>query len=97
VATLRPDFAGRIHFTNVDVQQYVPERKFDFVTMGEVLEHVPDPLAILKSLHGCLQDQGRMYISTCINCPTMDHIYQFRSVAEIYALVQAAGFVWSRK
>jgi 2-polyprenyl-3-methyl-5-hydroxy-6-metoxy-1,4-benzoquinol methylase len=92
ISTLRSDVMDRIRFTNMDVQLFKPEKKFDLITMGEVLEHVPDPLSILRSLYGCLQPLGRMYISTCINCPTLDHIYQFRSVNEIHDLIHDAGF-----
>lgn len=37
---------------------------FDAVTMWEVIEHVPDPLATLREVHRVLQPGGYLFIST---------------------------------
>lgn len=38
-------------------------RQFDAVTMLDVLEHVPDPLAALKRVHALLRPGGAVYIA----------------------------------
>ena len=82
----------KVHFILQDIFQYHPERKFDFITMGEVLEHVEDPLALLQGARSLLAEAGTLFITTPTNAPTIDHIYLFRNADEIRALVAAAGF-----
>ncbi len=40
-----------------------PHQYFDYITMSQVLEHVPDPQALLKSFHSILKAQGRIILS----------------------------------
>ncbi len=82
----------KVHFILQDVFQYHPEKKFDFITMGEVLEHVEDPVALLKALFSLLADDGTLFITTPTNAPAIDHLYLFRNADEIRAVLAAAGF-----
>ncbi|MDB5086951.1 MAG: Methyltransferase protein [Mucilaginibacter sp.] len=66
--------------------------KFDFITLGEVLEHVENPLQLLFKIHDLLSDDGVLFFTTPTNAPAIDHIYLFNNVSEIQALVKAAGF-----
>jgi SAM-dependent methyltransferase len=65
---------------------------YDLVTMGEVLEHVESPEELLTVVGRAVSSNGRMFITTCANCPAVDHIYLFHNVADIRDLFQAAGF-----
>jgi 2-polyprenyl-3-methyl-5-hydroxy-6-metoxy-1,4-benzoquinol methylase len=65
---------------------------FDLITMGEVLEHVEQPLRLLRRLRDLLAPGGRLFVSTCANCPAPDHVYQFGGVAQIRTLLADAGF-----
>ncbi len=67
------------------------ENKYDFITIGEVLEHLEDPLLLLKKIVDLLSDKGVCYITTPVNAPMIDHIYLFNSVGEIRALFYSAG------
>ncbi|MBF0594178.1 MAG: class I SAM-dependent methyltransferase [Candidatus Omnitrophica bacterium] len=64
---------------------------FDFVCMGEVLEHVNDAPAFLRRAGSLLLPGGRIFMSTCTNSPAIDHVYFFRNISEIRALVRSAG------
>jgi 2-polyprenyl-3-methyl-5-hydroxy-6-metoxy-1,4-benzoquinol methylase len=64
----------------------------DFVTMGEVLEHVEDPASLVKRVNQLLRAGGKAYISTCANAPVLDHIYLFNNVDEIRQLFYDCGF-----
>ena len=64
---------------------------YDWITMGEVLEHVEDPLALLAVVRQSLAPHGRFFVTTCVNSPAVDHIYQFHTVDEIRRLVRQAG------
>lgn len=68
------------------------DKKFDFITMGEVLEHVDFPQKLLLKLKSLLSEDGLSFISTCVNCPTIDHVYHYKTVGEIQEMVKQAGF-----
>lgn len=92
ISALRPEAIPRITFIHKDILLYHSSKKYNFITMGEVLEHVENPLEILKSLNNILADNGHIYISTCTNCPTLDHVYHFETLEQIRDLIQEAGF-----
>lgn len=75
-----------------DFFTYNAEEKFDCIVMGEVLEHVENPLAMLKKIYELLSDKGSAFITTVINAPTIDHIYLFRTIEEVLDLAKKAGF-----
>lgn len=68
------------------------DEQADFVTMGEVLEHVEQPQLLINKVYKMLRKGGRAYISTCANAPVIDHIYLFNTIDEIRELLYAAGF-----
>ncbi len=75
-----------------DVYEYFPDCKYDFITMGEVMEHVEDPVSLLKKLHSLLKDDGKLFITTPTNAPAIDHIYLFKNAADIRKVISDAGF-----
>lgn len=42
----------------------IPDPRFDIIIAGEVLEHVPDPIAVLEDLRLALKDDGRIIATT---------------------------------
>jgi 2-polyprenyl-3-methyl-5-hydroxy-6-metoxy-1,4-benzoquinol methylase len=60
--------------------------------MGEVLEHLEDPVALLRRVRELLADGGYAYITTPVNAPMIDHIYLFRDAEEIRELLRSCGF-----
>ena len=81
-----------VNYTLTDVFDYSPEKKFDFITMGEVLEHVEDPVKLLQKLHSLVNDSGKVFITTPTNAPAIDHIFLFRNADDIRTVIDAAGF-----
>ncbi len=67
-------------------------RRYDFIAMGEVLEHVNYPKKLLSKMRELLSDQGRGFVSTCVDCPTIDHVYHFKSIQEIRDMLTESGF-----
>jgi 2-polyprenyl-3-methyl-5-hydroxy-6-metoxy-1,4-benzoquinol methylase len=92
LAATNPAAAKRIRFTESDVIDYRAEETYDFIGMGEVLEHVEDPVAILQSLRRHAGDSGSVYVTTCVNAPAIDHVYLFHNVEEIRTVIGQAGF-----
>jgi 2-polyprenyl-3-methyl-5-hydroxy-6-metoxy-1,4-benzoquinol methylase len=68
------------------------ESGFDFIIMGEVLEHVNNAPDFMKRTKKLLNKGGSIYLSTCANSPALDHVYHFKSADEIRKLINATGF-----
>jgi len=66
--------------------------KFDSIVMGEVLEHVENPIDFLKKIRAISNKNSLIYISTAINAPQLDHIYHFHNLQEVYNMLEQAGF-----
>lgn len=82
----------RINYYLKNIFDFSEDEKYDFVTMGEVLEHVEQPLDLLKKAGDLLSDEGVFYITTPINAPMIDHIYLFNNEGEIREMINQAGF-----
>jgi 2-polyprenyl-3-methyl-5-hydroxy-6-metoxy-1,4-benzoquinol methylase len=82
-----------VQFRLMDIFDLPETELYDFITMGEVLEHVEQPLSLLRRLHQLLSPDGHAYITTPANAPTRDHIYLFNNATEIREMFAAAGFV----
>lgn len=81
-----------VNYVLSDIFEIKAEKKYDFITMGEVLEHVEDPVALLAKLGELLKDQGTMFITTPTNAPAIDHIYLFKNADDIRQVIDKAGF-----
>jgi 2-polyprenyl-3-methyl-5-hydroxy-6-metoxy-1,4-benzoquinol methylase len=65
---------------------------FDSVVVSEVLEHLEDPIAALRSVCSVLdRDRGRLFVNMPVNAPAPDHIYLVHQPEEVVALVEDAG------
>jgi len=80
-----------VAFILSDVFLYQPPEKFDFITIGEVLEHLENPSALLQRAADLLKENGTLFITTPANAPTIDHIYLFRNAEDIRRLIRDAG------
>lgn len=61
---------------------------FDFIIMGEVLEHVNNAPDFMKRTKKLLNAGGSIYLSTCVNSPALDHVYHFKTIDEIRNLIR---------
>ncbi len=61
----------KINYVCSTTDQYSEQQqeKFDLITCMELLEHVPDPLALIKSCVSMLKPQGYLYLSTLNRTP----------------------------
>lgn len=92
MAHFLPD-ARKVDYRTGDFLQFESLARFDFITMGEVLEHVNCPDKLLQQLHALLETNGRAFVSTCVNAPAIDHVFHFRHVDEIRSLITDCGFI----
>ena len=89
--------SAAVDFRHMDVMSFDAAAVFDFISMGEVMEHVEDPGSLLEKARGLLAPRGSVYISTCCNCPAVDHIYLFRNIHEIRDLFRESGLRVSKE
>lgn len=76
-----------------DFLSFSVQKDFDCIVCGEVLEHVEEPLYMLEKMYSLLSSKGRIFITTVMNSPTVDHIYLFSARQEVIELVEKAGFI----
>lgn len=70
----------------------IESEAFDFIVIGEVIEHVDDAPMFLQTTHRILRKNGVVFLTTCANCPAIDHVYHFHNVGEIRKLMEDSGF-----
>ncbi len=87
------EFAAKrdIRFIHADFLEFESEDCYDVISISEVLEHVETPQAFLDRSRKLLKDDGRLYLTTCINAPEIDHIYLFGTIQEVEKLFECAG------
>jgi 2-polyprenyl-3-methyl-5-hydroxy-6-metoxy-1,4-benzoquinol methylase len=82
----------RLDYQQKNIFEYETGSKFDFITVGEVLEHIECPDKLLQRIYEMLTDDGLSYVSTCANCPAKDHIYHYKTVEEIDSMITGNSF-----
>ena len=78
----------KIHYFRKDIFEYDDSTKYDFIVLGEVLEHLDNPKEILIKLSQLLTPNGLLWITTPTNSPALDHVYLFNNKEEVIALVE---------
>jgi ubiquinone/menaquinone biosynthesis C-methylase UbiE len=81
----------QINYINKDMLELNLDASYDFIVMGEVIEHVEKPQLLLNKITMLLSDDGRAFLSTCVNCPAIDHVYHFHTVDEIRSMFLSCG------
>lgn len=82
---------NRIKYYLNNIFDFINEENYDSITLGEVLEHMEQPLHLLKKISVMLGNNGVCYLTMPVNAPIIDHIYLFNTVEEIKELFHAAG------
>jgi len=60
--------------------------------MGEVLEHVEDPVIAAKELRRCLVRGAAAFVTTAIDSPAIDHITNWPDAETVDAMLRDVGF-----
>jgi len=64
---------------------------FDSIVLGEVLEHLEEPVAALRNIKRWLKVGGRVWVNVPANSPAPDHIFLVKSPEHACELVREAG------
>ncbi len=75
-----------------DILKYDDSTTYDRIICGELLEHVENPLLILKKLHSLLKKDGKLFLTTVAWAAGIDHIYLYRNADEIREHITLSGF-----
>jgi len=70
----------------------LPQKAFQAVVMGEVLEHVESPGDFMSRIAELAAPGAFVFITTAINAPAVDHIFLFDSPGAVRQLARDAGF-----
>jgi len=81
-------FSDRYQTRQQNVVEQPSERRYRAVFCVELLEHLADPVALLKGL--CAPD-GKLFVTAALNAAHADHIHLYRQPQEVLAQVDAAG------
>ncbi len=81
----------KIKYFNKDIFLFDETNKYDFIVLGEILEHLDNPKEILLKLANLLNKDGMFWITTPTNSPAIDHVYLFNNKEEVLELVKSAG------
>lgn len=63
----------------------------DAIVLSEILEHVEDPIGLMRSARSHLRDCGRLFINVPINSPAPDHIFLWKTPESVVQDVVNAG------
>ncbi|ALT77351.1 class I SAM-dependent methyltransferase [Paucibacter sp. KCTC 42545] len=80
-----------VSFHQKDVCEFSGANAYDLVVINEVLEHLEDPLAMMRTIAGLIGDEGHVFLTTCANAPSVDHIFLYDSVEAMQAQIAEAG------
>jgi 2-polyprenyl-3-methyl-5-hydroxy-6-metoxy-1,4-benzoquinol methylase len=75
----------------VDVLEAPTSGQFDAVVASELLEHLEQPSAALRRLRQVTRAGGRLFLNIPVNSPAPDHIYLWRTPAEVLSFVADSG------
>ncbi|MEZ4923798.1 MAG: class I SAM-dependent methyltransferase [Crocinitomicaceae bacterium] len=84
--------SDQVNYVLSDIYDYQPDQKYDFITLGEVIEHVEQPVELLMAIRSMLAPDGCLFLTTPANAPAIDHIYLFRNAQEIRDVLKEGGF-----
>jgi hypothetical protein len=66
-------------------------REYDWVTMGETLEHTENPAQYVDIALRLLSKEGYLFVTAPVNAPAIDHVYCFRSKEEVLSMFRDKG------
>ncbi len=73
-----------------EIKEYSKKQSYDLIIMGEILEHVSNPVDMLY-LASTLLDDGVIWLTVPTNAPAIDHISLFKTEQEVFDMIDKAG------
>lgn len=67
------------------------ERDYSCIVTCEVLEHVEEPGLFLRKIAELANKDTHIFVTTCVNAPSVDHIFLWRTTDAIEDLIRESG------
>jgi len=83
-----------ISYLHTELSQANPVNKYELIILGEILEHMDDPIAMLQDAMKLLSSKGMIFFTVPTNAPAIDHVYLFRNKADVMKMIEQAGLTW---
>jgi 2-polyprenyl-3-methyl-5-hydroxy-6-metoxy-1,4-benzoquinol methylase len=85
------EFVANRYGASVHQGHFSPDRKrYDAILLIEILEHLPNPESLIRSASQALKPGGQIVLTTAIDIPQFDHLYNF-APEEIIGLLSKSG------
>ncbi len=81
----------KIKYFKQDIFEYDNSNKYDFIVLGEVIEHLDNPKQILRKLSKLLKPNGILWLTTPTNSPALDHVYLFKTKEDVFSLIDESA------
>lgn len=81
----------RFKFEQRDILVAPLPEPYDFLICQEVLEHLEDPAGFCVALASFLKPGGYAYVTAALTAGHADHIFLFRTIQEVYDILEQAG------
>lgn len=90
-------FPGRFFWQQADLQDFIPKNIYQIITAIDILEHIPNDVAVLRNFHACLNPGGKLIISTPSDTDeaakfTEEHVRPGYNKDELEEKLKQAGF-----
>ncbi|MDZ4182863.1 MAG: methyltransferase domain-containing protein [Candidatus Cloacimonadaceae bacterium] len=91
------DYPGRFSYCQADLQDHIPQNKYDMAVAIDILEHIEDDVAAIRNIHACLNPGGHLIISTPSDTDeaakfTEEHVRPGYAKADLEEKLAKAGF-----
>jgi len=83
--------SNSINYILSDINNFWSQDKYDLIILGEVLEHLDNPLDTLVHAKEMLREGGVIWLTVPTKAPAIDHVYLFRSKTGVFSMVRKAG------
>lgn len=85
------DLLSRYETDLRNVIEQPPTDQADYVICVEVLEHLEDPVALLRALKRMTATGGKIFVTAALNAADADHIYLYRNAEDVLTQAEEAG------
>lgn len=91
-------YPDRFEWINGDLVEYTPSTKFNLICAIDILEHIENDRQVLNNFYQCLEDKGKLIISTPSDTDeaakfTAEHVRPGYSEADLKSKLMNAGFL----